>query len=119
MAPSALQDFAFELFSRKASVVATNVPGPQQPLYMAGCALREMMVWVPQTGSIGIGISILSYNGRVHFGLVTDSKLIPDPAAVTCRLGAEFDKLLYLALMGSWDVALGSGHADALLPAET
>ena len=119
MAPSALQDFAFELFSRKATVVATNVPGPQQPLYMAGCALREMMVWVPQTGSIGIGISILSYNGRVHFGLVTDGKLIPDPAAVTRRLGAEFDKLLYLALMANWDVALDSARAEALLPAET
>ena len=119
MAPSAVQDFAFELFSRKATVVATNVPGPQQPLYMAGCALREMMVWVPQTGSIGIGISILSYNGRVHFGLITDGKLIPDPDAVTRRLGAEFDKLLYLALMANWDVALDSARAEALLPAET
>lgn len=119
MAPSVVQDFAFELFSRKATVVATNVPGPQQPLYMAGCALTEMMVWVPQTGSIGIGISILSYNGRVHFGLIVDGKLVPDPQAVTGRLQAEFDKLLYLALMADWSLALDPEHADELLPAET
>jgi WS/DGAT/MGAT family acyltransferase len=116
MAPAAVQGIALELFSRKATAVATNVPGPQQPLYMAGCTLREMMFWVPQTGSIGIGISILSYNGRVHFGLIADDELIPDPGAVTSRLGAEFDKLLYLALMADWDVNLNASRAEMLLP---
>ena len=116
MAPTPLQELALEMFSRKATAVATNVPGPQQPLYMAGCKLREMMFWVPQTGSIGIGISILSYNGRVHFGLIADAKLIPDPDAVIRRFGPEFDKMLYLALMGNWDNALDSVSAAALMP---
>lgn len=115
MAPQALQQLALELFSRKATAVATNVPGPQQPLYMAGCRLREMMFWVPQTGSIGVGVSIMSYNGRVHFGLIADARLIPDPEAVIQRFGQEFDKLLYLALMGNWDNALDSVGAEALL----
>ncbi|RZA24856.1 MAG: wax ester/triacylglycerol synthase family O-acyltransferase, partial [Lysobacteraceae bacterium] len=70
MAPTAVQGIALELFSRKASAVATNVPGPQQPLFLGGSRLREMMFWVPQTGSIGLGISIMSYNNRVHFGLI-------------------------------------------------
>ncbi len=48
------------------------------------------MVWVPQTGCIGISMSILSYNGKVHFGLNSDAKLVPDPDAVICRFGAEF-----------------------------
>jgi diacylglycerol O-acyltransferase / wax synthase len=115
MAPTALQSIALEMFSRKATAVATNVPGPQQPLYMAGCTLKEMMFWVPQTGSIGIGISIMSYNGRVHFGLIADAKLIPDPDAVIRRFGPEFDKLLYLSLMGDWKYALDSVSAEALL----
>ena len=114
MAPQPLQELALELFSRKATAVATNVPGPQQPLYMAGCRLREMMFWVPQTGSIGVGVSIMSYNGRVHFGLIADAKLIPDPDAVIRRFGIEFEKLLYLALMGNWDHALDSTAAEAL-----
>ncbi len=116
MAPTGVQEIALEMFSRKATAVATNVPGPQQPLYMAGCMLRDMMFWVPQTGSIGIGISILSYNGRVHFGLIADAKLIPDPDAVIRRFGPEFDKLLYLALMANWDNALDSVGAAALMP---
>ena len=116
IAPPAVQSLALELFSRKATAVATNVPGPQQPLYLAGCRLREMMFWVPQTGSIGVGISILSYNGRVHFGLISDARLVPDPDAVIRRFGPEFDKLLYLALMGDWDRELDSVAAEALMP---
>ena len=115
VAPPAVQSLALELLSRKATTVATNVPGPQQPLYLAGCRVREMMFWVPQTGSIGVGISILSYNGRVHFGLIADAKLIPDPDAVIRRFGPEFDKLLYLALMGDWDRELDSVAAEALM----
>lgn len=115
MAPSAVQEMALELFSRKATTVATNVPGPQQPLYMAGSEIREMMFWVPQTGSIGIGLSILSYNGKVHFGLIADAKLVPDPRAITKRFRGEFEKLLYLALMGRWEEPLDSVAAEALL----
>ena len=115
IAPQPVQEMALELFSRKASAVATNVPGPQQPLYMAGCTLRDIMFWVPQTGSIGLGLSILSYRGKVHFGLIADARLIPDPDAVVRRFGEEFDKLLYLAMMGGWDVPLDAEAAEALL----
>ena len=103
------------MFSRKASAVATNVPGPQQPLYMAGSTLRDIMFWVPQTGSIGLGLSILSYRGQVHFGLITDARLIPDPDAVARRFVEEFDKLVYLAMMGSWDQLLDADAAEGLL----
>jgi WS/DGAT/MGAT family acyltransferase len=115
MAPAAVQDLALDLLSGKASVVATNVPGPQQRLYMAGSPLRDMMFWVPQTGAVGVGISILSYRGRVHFGLIGDAKLIPDPEAVIRRFGSEFDKLLYLAMMGNWEQRLDADAAVALL----
>ncbi len=115
IAPQPLQELALEMFSRKASAVATNVPGPQQPLYMAGCTLRDIMFWVPQTGSIGLGLSILSYRGQVHFGLISDAKLIPDPDAVARRFGEEFDKLLYLAMMGNWEQPLDADAAIGIL----
>jgi len=112
MAPPMLQNLAFELFSRKATTVATNVPGPQMPLYMAGSKITEQMFWVPQTGSIGLGVSILSYNGNVHFGLIADAKLMPDPDAVIQRFIPEFEKLLYIALMNNWgEQELGAAEA--------
>ncbi|MEP7041920.1 MAG: wax ester/triacylglycerol synthase family O-acyltransferase [Dokdonella sp.] len=115
MGPAVLQQPALELFSRKASAVATNVPGPQQPLFMAGIEVRELMFWVPQTGSIGLGLSILSYNGRVHFGVVGDSKRVRNPDAIVQRFGSEFEKLLLIALMEDWDEEIGAGDAAATL----
>ena len=89
MAPASVQRMALELFSRKATTVATNVPGPQMPLYLAGCEVQEMMFWVPQNGTIGMGLSILSYNGRVHFGVIADSKRVPDPGTARAALRAR------------------------------
>lgn len=115
MAPPAVQAFALEMFSRKASAVATNVPGPQMPLYLGGRKITDMMFWVPQTGSIGLGISILSYNGRVHFGLIADAKLMPDPDSVIRRFRPEFEKMLYLALMAKWEGEFCAEAAEALV----
>jgi len=114
MAPAPVQRMALELFSRKATAVATNVPGPTMPLYMAGQRLTEMMVWVPQSGNIGIGISILSYHGRVHFGLIGDGRLMPDPDAVISRFRPEFEKLLYIALLSAWDQPLDAHGAQRM-----
>jgi hypothetical protein len=99
MGPAGIQKPALELFSRKATTVLTNVPGPQEPLYMAGAQLREMMFWVPQTGSVGMGISIMSYNGRVYSGLITDDRLVPDPDNVVGSFNREFDNLLHLTML--------------------
>lgn len=115
MAPAALQGPALELFSRKASAVATNVPGPQQPLFMAGVQVSELMFWVPQTGSIGLGLSILSYNGRVHFGVIGDHKRVKDPDAIVQRFGAEFEKLVLIALMEDWSEDFLAEDAAATL----
>lgn len=99
MGPSAVQKPVLDLLSEKASAVLTNVPGPQHPLYLAGAKMEEMMFWVPQNGNIGLGISILSYNGKVSFGVMTDRRLVPDPQAIITRFQPEFEKLLYLAMM--------------------
>ncbi|MET0225631.1 MAG: WS/DGAT domain-containing protein, partial [Dokdonella sp.] len=115
MGPAALQQPALDLLSRKASAVATNVPGPQQPLYLAGVEVRELMFWVPQTGSISLGLSILSYNGKVFFGVIGDGKRVRDPDAIVQRFGTEFEKLMLIALMEEWDEEFGAEDAAATL----
>jgi len=99
MAPAAVQQAALELFARKATTVLTNVPGPRQALYMAGSEIRQMMFWVPQSGSIGMGISILSYNEQVFCGVITDNKLVADPERVVDNFAIEFENLLHLVMM--------------------
>jgi len=104
MAPAAVQQAALELFARKATTVLTNVPGPRQSLYLAGSEIDQMMFWVPQSGSIGMGISILSYNDRVFCGVITDNKLVPDPERLVRDFGDEFENLLHLVMMLGPDV---------------
>ena len=58
-----------------------------------------MLFWVPQNGNIGLGISILSYNGKVFFGLISDYRLVAEPSAIISRFKGEFEKLLYLGMM--------------------
>ncbi|MGL6350998.1 MAG: WSD1 family O-acyltransferase, partial [Aeromonas sp.] len=99
MSPKAVQQQAVELLSAKASAVITNVPGPQQTLYLAGAKLRQPLFWVPQAGDIGIGVSILSYDNQVQLGLITDKKIVPDPEQVVARFALEFEQLLLLTLM--------------------
>jgi len=97
--PRPLQKQVLDIFSTKASAVMTNVPGPQQPLYLAGSLMSQQMFWVPQSGDIGIGVSILSYNNRVQFGLVTDRKFVPEPANIVDRFLPEFEQLLFYLLL--------------------
>jgi len=97
--PRTLQKQVLDIFSAKGSAVMTNVPGPQQPLYLAGRRLAQQMFWVPQSGDIGIGVSILSYNGQVQFGLVTDRKFVPEPARIVDRFAGEFNQLLFTLLL--------------------
>ena len=97
--PRAIQKQVLDMFSSKGSAVMTNVPGPQQALHMAGARLAQQMFWVPQSGDIGVGVSILSYNGQVQFGLVTDRKFVDDPQEIVNRFAPEFDKLVYWLLL--------------------
>ncbi len=101
--PNSLEQPALELLSKKATLVMSNVPGPLYPLYLAGSEIKEIMFWVPQTGEIGIGVSILSYNQHLQFGIMSDERLISDPRIIVRHFMAEFEKLVLTTLMEPWD----------------
>ncbi len=101
------QDALLGLFAKKATAVMTNVPGPATPLKFCGSTLRQTMFWVPASGDIGVGVSVLSYAGGVQFGLITDQKLCPHPQQIIDRFEPEFEKLLLLTMMLPWDGEAG------------
>jgi len=97
-----VQDAVLGMFAKKATAVMTNVPGPAVPLKFCGATLRQTMFWVPASGDIGVGVSVLSYGGGVQFGLITDEKLCPHPQDIIDRFEPEFEKLLLVTLMLPW-----------------
>ena len=97
-----IQDGLLGLFSKKSTAVMTNVPGPAHALKFCGATLRQSMFWVPASGDIGVGVSILSYAGGVQFGLITDRKLCAQPQQIIDRFQPEFEKLTLLTMMLPW-----------------
>jgi hypothetical protein len=91
------------LLASKTTAVMTNVPGAQQLRYLAGQSIDQQMVWVPQAGDIGMGVSILSYNQRVQLGVITDKGMVDDPQNIVDRFADEFEKLLWLVLLQPGD----------------
>ncbi|MCA9980560.1 MAG: wax ester/triacylglycerol synthase family O-acyltransferase, partial [Anaerolineales bacterium] len=96
MTPTQIADQVVNIFGMKSTLVATNVPGPRIPLYFAGEKITKIVFWVPQSGKLGLGISIFSYNNEVMVGVAGDAGLIPDPEAILRSFQAEYDDLMVL-----------------------
>ncbi len=96
MAPGEIENIVVNIFGAKATAVMTNVPGPRQQIYVAGAPVRQMMFWVPQSGRLGLGVSIFSYNNQVWLGVATDQALAPDPETIVAYYKDEIDQLYAL-----------------------
>jgi hypothetical protein len=96
------QDAMLSLFSKKTTAVMTNVPGPREKLKFCGSTLEQSLFWVPQSGTVGLGVSILSYGGGVQFGVISDSTLCPEPQKIIDQFEPEFAKLAMVTLMLPW-----------------
>jgi diacylglycerol O-acyltransferase / wax synthase len=103
MVPKLVQEEILDSLANRASAVMTNLPGPQVPIHLAGARVTEIMFWVPQSGNIGMGISVLSYDGGVQFGALTDKALVADPQHIAGSFAEQFDQLMLIALLlGPW-----------------
>lgn len=75
LTPPWVEDRLIGFFTDKASLVVTNVPGPRQQLSFAGAPITGVLVWAPCSGSLGMTVSIFSYDGKVTVGFMTDTAL--------------------------------------------
>jgi len=96
------QEVMLNLFSKKTTAVMTNVPGPKVKQQICGSTIEESLFWVPQSGTVGLGVSILSYGGGVQFGVVTDSTLCPKPQEIIDQFEPQFAQLAMVTLMLPW-----------------
>jgi diacylglycerol O-acyltransferase len=108
--PDAIKEKLLDTLAANASAVVTNVRGPSEPRYLAGRRITRQIFWVPQSGGIGIGVSLLSYAGQVDLGVVTDTRRVPDPADLVQRFVREFETLMLTALLMPWPEPSGKGR---------
>jgi diacylglycerol O-acyltransferase / wax synthase len=79
---------------RNVQTVTTNVPGPQEPLFLAGRRMLEAFPFVPIGGSARIGVAIFSYDGGLNFGITGDYEHAPDIDRLAGGIEAGIDELL-------------------------
>jgi WS/DGAT/MGAT family acyltransferase len=91
--PQAVSRGLIDFLANKCTAVVTNVPGPQRALTVAGRRVRSLLFWVPQRADIGIGISILSFAGKVQIGVICDTIMVPDPANLVQCFEEEIEGL--------------------------
>jgi WS/DGAT/MGAT family acyltransferase len=92
-ASAEIERLVVELFSRKGSLLVTNVAGPPGPIELGGREVESMTVWAPTAGHVGLGISFLSYAGTVRMAVASDAALVPDPASIVQAFEADLDEL--------------------------
>jgi hypothetical protein len=119
MTPKQVEEAAVDFFGARATSVFTNVVGPRVPLYLGGNPVENMMFWVPQSGRLGMGISIYSYNGQVTVGVITDEGLVPDPERITERFNDEFRLLADLTGLPPAQAAEQVGRDGSGAPARS
>ncbi len=89
LAQAARINFSTRLFN----LIVTNVPGPQLPLYVLGRELEEVfpVAFLPQNHSLAV--AIMSYHGKVGFGLLADYDSMGDIDVVSNGLNESLAEL--------------------------
>ena len=82
------------LSRRVFNLMVTNVPGPQQPRYLAGARLLQAYPVSPLTKGQALSIGVTSYDGTVYFGLYGDRDAMPDLEVLTQCLNDALDELV-------------------------
>lgn len=91
--PSVLSRGLINYLGNKCTCVISNVPGPQNPIFLGGNRLRGMMFWVPQRADVGIGVSMLSFAGELMIGVICDTAVVDDPKVLVECFSEEFRQL--------------------------
>ena len=92
--PYAVEQLIVDVFASKGTAVMTNVPGPRRAVFLAGRKVRGTIGWPPVSGNMSTGLSIISYDGELIIGLMTDTGLVPDPQFILAEIQREIADLL-------------------------
>ena len=92
-APSSLLSLGAQSVSGPINSIVTNVPGPQVPLYLQGAKLVSLFPQVPLLGEMGLGIALMSYDGKICWGFNANPDVIPDLAKFVTFIEATVHRI--------------------------
>ncbi len=95
LAPSTMLSFGSQIPWRGLpfNMVVTNVPGPQQPLYLLGAKMMNYRGTLPLGHYLGLATVIVSYDGQLQYSFTADWDLVPDVNVYARSIGEAFNEL--------------------------
>jgi len=78
LTPRRVENALIDRYAGMSSVIISNLTGPRRAMSVAGTPVTSIVFWVPTSGPVGVGLSLISYGGDVTLGIMVDSKLVPD-----------------------------------------
>jgi hypothetical protein len=72
------------------NLVISDVPGPDEPLFVLGRRVEACYPMIPLSASAGLSVAAVSIAGQVGFGIVADPNLVPQPK----RLAADMEAVV-------------------------
>jgi diacylglycerol O-acyltransferase len=91
--PASLLSLGAQAAGGPVNSIVTNVPGPQFPLYMQGAKLKAIYPQVPLLEGMGLGIALMSYNGRICWGFNANPEVVPDLPDFVARIEEAFERV--------------------------
>jgi diacylglycerol O-acyltransferase / wax synthase len=95
--PTSVLSLAMQAASGTINSIVTNVPGPQFPLYLQGSRMLAMYPQVPLLQGLGLGIALISYDGKLCWGFNADPRLVPDLDAFLAAIRGSQARVLEAA----------------------
>ncbi|MGZ3451172.1 MAG: WS/DGAT domain-containing protein [Polyangiales bacterium] len=92
----AVEQIGIRLFTAKASLVVTNVPGPPLPIHIMGVPLRSMTVWAPFAGDLALSVTAVSHRGELRLGVLSDANVIGHPEGLVDAIERDLAELSVL-----------------------
>jgi diacylglycerol O-acyltransferase len=98
-APRAVQRLVSRVMAspRMFNLVVSNIPGPSEPMYMAGCELKEAYPVVPLAEGHTLSIGMTTVRDRACFGLYADGKRLAGVGKVAAALERSIDELIQVS----------------------
>jgi diacylglycerol O-acyltransferase / wax synthase len=93
LAQASRLNFSTRLFN----LIVTNIPGPQIPLYVLGHELEDLFPIAFLPSGHALAVAIMSYNGRLEYGLLADYDAVPDLDVIAEGIDQTLDELLDVA----------------------
>jgi hypothetical protein len=105
-------NFSTRLFN----LIVTNVPGPQFPLYVLGRELQDLfpVAFLPENHALAI--AMMSYNGKLNFGLLADYDALPDLEVIQRGIESSLEELLQAARRKEGREPSRAGRGEAPSP---